>query len=189
MSVVAEGLLSEEEYLKLEEKSKDRHEYIDGTVRAMAGTTQEHNDIVQNFVLKLTPLARQQQCRLAVENIRVKLPVGSRKRYYYPDVIVTCKSNNGDRHTIENSCFIAEILSDSTAIIDKNEKLETYQRIASIQQYVLVDQSRHKVETYTRHDKVWIYQMLEEGSFEVACLHTTMTLDDVYSGLDFTVNA
>jgi Uma2 family endonuclease len=186
MSAVTERLVTEEEYLRLEDESvEERHEYIDGVLRLMAGTTQEHNDIAQNFVLRLTLLAREKACRLAVENIRVKLPFGSKKRYYYPDVVVTCKPNDGDRRTIENPCFVVEILSKSTSSVDKVEKLDTYQRIPSIKQYVIVDQARRKIEVYTRQDSKWIYEMLEEGAFNIACLETTMTLDEVYAGLTF----
>jgi Uma2 family endonuclease len=186
MPVVAEHVLSEEEYLKLEEKSKERHEYVDGIVRAMAGTTEEHNDIVLNFATKLLPLARALGCRLRTENLKLKLPVGAKRRFYYPDVIVLCGPRGDDPRMLENPCLVVEVLSDSTAMTDKNEKLETYQRILSIQQYVLVDQSRRKVEIYTRHGEVWIYQMLEDGHFEVNCLSTSMTLDEVYAGLSFT---
>ncbi len=184
MTQVAERLLTEEEYLKLENESEERHEYIDGVLRLMAGTTQEHNNVVQNFVFKLMMLAREKSCRLAVESIRVKLPVGSKKRYYYPDVVVACKPDDGDSRTIENPCLVVEILSKSTSAIDKGEKLDTYQRIASIKQYIIVDQARRKVEVYTRQDDKWIYQMLETGSFNVTCLETIMTLDEVYAGLN-----
>lgn len=185
MSQVAERLYTEEEYLKLEDKSTDeRHEYIDGVLRLMAGTTQEHNDIAQNFVFKLMMTAREKKCRLAVESIRVKLLIGSKKRYYYPDIVVACNPNDGDRRTIENPCFVVEILSKSTSSIDKVEKLDTYQRIASIKQYVIVDQARRKVEVYTRQDSKWIYEMLESGSFDITCLAAAMTLDEVYLGLD-----
>ncbi len=186
MSVIAEKFLSEEEYLKLENESVDeRHEYIDGILRLMAGTTQVHNDIVQNFVFSLMKLARTKGCRFAIENLRVRLPVGSKKRYYYPDVVLTCKPHDGDSRTIENPCLVVEILSKSTSSIDKGEKLDTYQRIASIKQYVLVDQAQRKVEVYTRQDNSWIYQMLEAGSFDITCLETTMTIDEIYTGLSF----
>ena len=186
MSVIAEKVISEEEYLKLEDKSVDeRHEYIDGFLRLMAGGTKTHNVLIQNFVLKLAMLARTKTCELYTENVRVKLPIGSKKRYYYPDVILTCKPNEGDQRTVENPCLVVEILSKSTSSIDKGEKLDTYQRIASIKQYVIVDQVQRKVEVYTRHDNAWIYQMLEVGSFDITCLETTMTLDEVYAGLSF----
>lgn len=185
MPAIAERLFTEEEYLELEDKNEERHEYVDGVLRLMAGTTQKHNDIVQNFVLKLTLLARSKGCRLAVENIRVKLPVGSKRNYYYPDVVLSCNLNDTNSRTIIHPCFVVEVLSKSTAEVDRVEKLETYQRIASIKQYTLVDQTRRKIEMYTRQDSVWIYQLLEEGIFNVACLDTTMTLGEVYAGLTF----
>ena len=43
MSVIAEKVISEEEYLKLEDESVDeRHEYVDGFLRLMAGTYSKH---------------------------------------------------------------------------------------------------------------------------------------------------
>jgi Uma2 family endonuclease len=185
MSAVAEKLLTEEEYLRLEDKSEERHEYVDGVLRLMAGGTKVHNELINNFVLRLVLLARAKACGFYTENVRVRLPLGSKKRYYYPDVVLTRFPNDGDKRTVENPCFVVEVLSESTAEVDRVEKLETYQRIASIKQYVLVDQTRRKIEMYTRHDGVWIYQMLEEGIFNVACLDNTMTLDEVYAGLTF----
>jgi Uma2 family endonuclease len=186
MSQVVERLYTEEEYLKLEDEStEERHEYIDGALRAMAGGTKAHNEIINNFVLKLILVARAKTCRLYTENVRVKLPLGLKKRYYYPDVVLTCKPDDGDNRTVENPCLVVEILSKSTSSIDKGEKLDTYQRVASIKQYVIVEQARLKVEVYTRQGDKWIYQTLESGQFEIPCLETTMTLDEVYAGLTF----
>jgi Uma2 family endonuclease len=185
MSLVAEKLLTEEEYLAFEQKSQVRHEYIDGTLRMMAGATNNHMYIVQNFTLALAVKARKKGCLFLTENKKVRLPLGSKKRYYYPDIVLTCTSLSNTEDILENPCFVVEVLSKSTEHIDKGEKLETYQRVASLKQYVLVDQTRRKVEIYTRADGVWIYQMLESGDFQVACLDTTMTLDEVYAGLEF----
>jgi Uma2 family endonuclease len=185
MSAVAEKLLTEEEYLALEEKSEERHEYVEGVLRLIAGATDEHIYIVQNFILALAPKARKKGCQFLNENKKVKLPVGSKKRYYYPDVVLTCSSQTGPKDILENPCFVAEVLSKSTEHIDKGEKLETYQRIPSLKQYVLVDQTRRKVEAYTRSEDVWIYQMLDAGEFQVACLDIAMRLDEVYAGLEF----
>lgn len=186
MSEVAERLYTEEEYLRLEDKStEERHEYVDGVLRLMAGSTKTHNLLIQNFVIKLALVARAKTCGLFSENIRVKLPIGSKRRYYYPDIVLTCTSTDNDERTIENPCLVVEVLSKSTSNIDKGEKLDTYQRIASIKQYVIVDQSKRKIEVYTRQDDKWIYQTLESGQFEIPCLETTMTLDEVYAGLKF----
>jgi Uma2 family endonuclease len=184
MSAIAERLYTEEEYLELEHNSEDRHEFIDGALRLMAGTTEEHNDIVLNIATKLLPIARLKGCRVRAESVRLRLPKGSKRKYYYPDVAVVCGPKGEDNRMIENPCFVVEVLSESTADIDRVEKLETYQRIASIVQYVLVDQTRRKIEVYSRHEDKWLYEMLEAGTFEVTCLETTMTLDEVYLGLE-----
>jgi Uma2 family endonuclease len=184
MSLVAEHLYTEEEYLELENKSEERYEFVDGVLRLMAGASDEHIYIVQNFILALALKAREKGCRFLNENKKVRLPVGSKRHYYYPDIVLTCTPQSDDETMLENPCFVVEVLSDSTEHIDKGEKLETYQRIASLRQYVLVDQTRRKVEIYTRGEGVWIYQMLETGSLEVACLDVTMTLDEIYAGLE-----
>jgi Uma2 family endonuclease len=186
MPQVAERLYTEEEYLRLEDERVDeRYEYIDGVLRVMAGDTKTHNLLVQNLVIKLALLARAKAYKFYTENVRVKLPVGSEKRYYYPDVVLTCKPDDGDNRTVENPCLVVEVLSKSTGPIDKGEKLDTYQRIASIKQYVIVDQAQRKVEVYTRQGDKWIYQTLESGQFDISCLETFMTLDEVYAGLKF----
>ena len=43
---VAEKKYTVSEYLKMEERSEIRHEYYDGEIFAMAGTTMNHNRIV-----------------------------------------------------------------------------------------------------------------------------------------------
>ncbi len=184
MSAVAEKLLTEEEYLELEDKSEERHEYIDGTLRLMAGGTDEHNEVVLNIATKLLALGRAKGCRVRAENIMLRLPKGSKHRYYYPDIIITCEPKDNNK-IIENPCVVMEVLSDSTEHIDKGEKLETYQRIASLKQYILVDQTRRKLEIYSRDDLGWRYELLESGEFNIACLDVTMTLDEVYAGLEF----
>ncbi len=140
-----------------------------------------------NIATRLLPLARLKGCRVRVESVKLRLPKGSKRKYYYPDVAVMCGPKSDDNRFIENPCFVVEVLSESTASIDRIEKLETYQRIASIGQYVLVDQSRHKVEVYSRHQDKWIYEMLEGDHFEVACLETTIAIDEIYAGLNLEV--
>jgi len=42
--------LSLENYFQLEEETYTRHEYVDGEVRAIAGTTLEHDFISNNLI-------------------------------------------------------------------------------------------------------------------------------------------
>jgi Uma2 family endonuclease len=44
--------VSIEDYLAGEEASETRHEYVNGTVYAMAGASREHNEIIGNLSIK-----------------------------------------------------------------------------------------------------------------------------------------
>jgi hypothetical protein len=58
MTAVSQRILTVEEYLAFEHGSETRHEFIDGRLHAMAGETQEHEDIVLNITEVLRPKAR-----------------------------------------------------------------------------------------------------------------------------------
>ncbi|MFN4849841.1 MAG: Uma2 family endonuclease [Dolichospermum sp.] len=67
--------LTPEEYLQFEEKSPIKHEYIDGQVYAMAGTTDTHNIIGLNFTF-ITPAMTETETVywLAFEPLRSREP-------------------------------------------------------------------------------------------------------------------
>ncbi len=50
---IAEKLMSVEEYLAFEEKSKIKHEYMDGEIFTMAGATRKHNLATTNISTEL----------------------------------------------------------------------------------------------------------------------------------------
>ena len=179
--------LTEDEYLTLEQVRVDeRFEYVDGVLRAMSGTTRKHNVIVQNLVLKLTPVAREKRCRTTAESVKLRAPVGSGRLYYYPDFMVVCNPETPDPYTEENPCLVVEVLSKSTTDVDRGEKLETYQRLKSVQTYAIVDQERRKVEVYSRIADGWLYRLLEgDARMDVPCLETSIALDDVYRDVTF----
>ena len=61
---VAERKYTVEEYFEMEEKSEIRHEFYDGEVFAMAGTTLNHNDIVDNVRSILKGFFKPKGCRI-----------------------------------------------------------------------------------------------------------------------------
>jgi Uma2 family endonuclease len=78
--------------------------------------------------------------------------------YVHPDVTIS----NMENEVFENNCLtnpllIVEILSDSTESRDRKEKLEGYQSIHSLMEYVMVAQDRTHIEHYVRSGKGWFY--------------------------------
>ncbi|MGL5035162.1 MAG: Uma2 family endonuclease, partial [Microcystaceae cyanobacterium] len=52
-----------DEYLHWEEQQQEKHEYIDGQIYAMAGASENHVIITDNFSAMLVTQLRGSQCR------------------------------------------------------------------------------------------------------------------------------
>jgi Uma2 family endonuclease len=185
---VAEKKYTVTEFLEMEEKSEIRHEYYDGEILAMAGTTMNHNDIVDNVRTFLKEIFRPKGCRIFAENIKVE---AIESFYYpYPDVIVTCAPEDiNGTYIVKHPSILVEVLSKSSANYDRGFKLRRYQEIASLQYYMLVAQYECYVEVYTRTDQpgVWTYQAFDkpEAVISFDLLDFTMPVSAVYDGIVF----
>jgi Uma2 family endonuclease len=169
------------EYEKLEQQSGIKHEFVDGQPRAMAGETRLHKRIAGNIYRLLFDLGVARGCEVMLE---AKIHTRS-IRYRYPDVVVSCAPGN-DEYFLENPCLLVEVLSESTQNTDTNEKLDEYLKLESLQRYVLVDQTTKRVIVYARAPQGWMVEVLDsEGQFEVPCLETSVTLEQVYTGVNF----
>jgi len=151
--------MSVDEYLGLEKRSDFRHEYDCGSMYAMAGASEDHMIITNNIAYSLTGQLDDKLCQPFTENMRVALPGQS---YFYPDVVVTCGEREYEPHregkNLLNPIVLVEVLSASTQTYDKTRKLEVYQRILSLMDYVLVAQDRVFVTHYTRREGEWVSQ-------------------------------
>jgi Uma2 family endonuclease len=181
---VNEQVLTFDQYLEIEASAETRHEFVDGFMFAMAGSTKSHNLIASNIHSRLRAASKKTSCRAYMENVKLRTPDGIG---YYPDVILTCDDDITDL-VIRTPCLILEVLSKSTSEVDHTEKWLNYQRIPSLNMYVMVAQDRRFLEVYTRQtDGSWRYETLEDaGTLKFACVNASMTLDDVYEDVIFT---
>jgi Uma2 family endonuclease len=145
----AEKLLTEEEYLALEERSKIKHEFMDGVIFSMAGATRRHNLATTNISTELNLQLRETDCEVYASDFRVKIRDGHN---VYPDVAVACGDilTEGSETTLLNPIVVFEVLSKSTEQRDRGDKAEDYFRLESLQDYVLVSQYRVRVEHFSR---------------------------------------
>ncbi|EDX86025.1 conserved hypothetical protein [Synechococcus sp. PCC 7335] len=150
--------LSPEQYLKLEETSPIKHEYIDVEIYATAGATDAHVTLTGNLFAALLTHLRGSDCRVYFSDMKVQ--VDAVNRYYYPDIMVTCNQQDKDETTFKrHPKFIAEVLSDSTVAFDRGDKFADYQTLESLQEYVLINTHRQRVECFRRNEKgLWILQ-------------------------------
>jgi Uma2 family endonuclease len=181
--------LTPEEYLQREEKSPIKHEYIDGQVYAMAGTTDTHNLVAGNLYTIIRNHLRGSNCRVYFADVKVRLE--KRNHFYYPDIIVTC--DDRDRETATYKRFpklIIEVLSDSTEAFDRGDKFNDYQTLDSLEEYVLVNSKHQRVETFRRGEQgLWILQTYQGESFSLQSINLTASFSDLYEDVTLeTVN-
>jgi Uma2 family endonuclease len=174
-------LLSVEDYLRLEEVSPVRHEYIAGMLYEMPGTTKQHNRLIRKLVRLIGDVAEAQNCQVYFEAVKVK-PFPD--LFYYPDFVVVCDDGN-DNYVIENPCLIIEVLSDSSEDTDRREKWAAYRQFSSLEAYLLVHQTRRCIEGFFRGaDGKWQFQELSgEGSLELTCPKMRLELDQLYQNI------
>jgi len=180
--------LTFEEYLAGEQESAVRHEFDNGVLIPLEATTKRHNRIITNVLRCIDPIKLDKKgCEVYHENVVTR--VREKKKYVYPDIVITCDpSDQSDEYVIMNPCVIMEVLSKSTASYDKAGKFFKYQRIPSLQQYILVSQYAVAVEYYLRmEDGQWIYTALDSlgDKLVIPSLDIEISLSDLYAAVVF----
>ena len=178
--------IDEQEYLEGEKLADNRHEYVDGKVYAMAGSSKRHNRIAGNLYRSLLS-AGQQGCDAYIGDIKVRIE--RRNSYYYPDVVVGCEeSDNADDYYLEKPCLIIEVLSPSTEKKDATEKLLAYQDIKSLQAYLMVDQQQCHISLIYRQKNGhwWVKTFTElDDMISLPCPEMEIKVTDIYENISF----
>ena len=173
------------EYFALEERSSVRHEYVDGEIYVMAGASRRHNLLTTNLLRHAANAALQHKnCQVFGGSMKVQ--VRARNSFYYPDVSASCDPDDREEYYLTSPCFIIEVLSPSTASIDRREKRLSYATLNSLHEYVIVEQDRMRVTVYRGQDGPWMSQIMNEpeDAIELSCLGLRLTLREIYEGIE-----
>jgi len=171
-----------EEYLAGEPKSAIRHEYIAGTVYAMAGAGERHNRISLNIAFHLRAASRGKPCGVFINDM--KLRINDSDSFYYPDVMVTCDPTDTQPLFKTLPCLLVEVLSPSTETIDRRERMLAYRKLPTLCHYLLVSQDQRWVQWHQRNDQgQWeVFDLSQQGLLRLGCpgIVAQLTLDDIY---------
>ena len=136
-------------YLAMDDASSVRHEYVSGQFYAMTGGTMRHNRITGNVFRLLAERLDGTPRQVFVNDM--KLHVQAADSVYYPDVFVHCGSAIASAaKVVHDAALIVEVLSESTAEIDRREKLVAYQKLAGLRAYWIVSQDEQRIEVNER---------------------------------------
>jgi Uma2 family endonuclease len=189
MAAPIPGKFTAEEYLARERLAAHKSEYWHGHIYAMAGGTENHELIGSNLSYFLQHRLRSTACRVFTGNMKVG--VTKRSGFSYPDLTITCgerKFYDAVRDVLVNPTVIFEVLSDSTREFDQTKKWHEYQKLESLQHYVLVEQQARLVRQYSRTDAGdWLFQTLEAANavLKLSAIGVELPLDEIYWEIAF----
>ncbi|MBI3925968.1 MAG: Uma2 family endonuclease [Armatimonadetes bacterium] len=180
-------LVTVEEYLAGELASPEKHEYLGGSVYAMAGARIRHNRIATNTLGSLWGRLRGALCRPFNSDTKVRIRLPHHVRFYYPDASVVCRSNPEEDTFQDEPAVLVEVLSRSTRRIDEGEKKEAYLTIASLGVYLVVEQETPAVVAFRRTQQGFVreaYQGLK-AVVPLPEIHIELPLAEIYDGVQF----
>ena len=169
-----------EEFLALEREQEERHEYVDGVIRLLAGGTLDHNTIAGNVASGLRSQGGAGRWRVFALTVKVVSGFAT----LYPDVVATHAPGSGQSDIVPEPEIVVEVLARSTQGFDRGPKLDAYQEIPSLKQYVLIAQDEIRVSVYEREEGSWRYRALQDldARLEFAAAGAKLTLAEIYAG-------
>jgi len=179
---------TEAEYLALERASDRRHEFIGGSVVAMAGARPAHNVLAANVTSALVALGRPHGCVTMTSDQRVHVPATG--LYAYPDVTLACGERQYDGNeppSLLNPTLLVEVTSDSTEDYDRGTKFLHYQAIAGLEEYVIVSHRERRVDHFKRvASGQWLATTyVADARVHLPVLGGAFELSDIYTGVVF----
>ncbi|MEL6273405.1 MAG: Uma2 family endonuclease, partial [Chloroflexota bacterium] len=179
---------TEDEYLDIERSSDEKHEYVHGEIVAMTGGSPNHNQISGNVITALNVALRDTPCIVYTGDMQVKLK--RHRTYRYPDVAVVCDEpqiTDDNPGSLLNPVMLVEVLSESTQITDRGDKLREYTGMDSVQAYLLVAQDEPRVEVYLRQESGWLYHNVTglDSDVTLTPVNITLPLAEVYRKVTF----
>jgi Uma2 family endonuclease len=185
------GRITEDEYLRLEEAARTRHEFRGGQIVDMAGGTLEHAGIAASIITELTVRLKGKPCKAYGSDLAVR--INSIGNYFYPDVSVLCDppiyAVPDKRTAVTNPKIVFEVTSRDSEADDRGDKFTDYRWIESLEEYILVSQQRAQVETFYRQgDGIWAIGPTFAGldaSVKLRSVSIEIPLSEIYAGITF----
>lgn len=190
-TVAAKKNYSSEEYLFMEDRSVEKHEFYNGKIIKMPGAKPLHNLIATNISTQLNNELETKPGNFFVLNSDTKIHIPRLNSFVYPDAVVLCEAIElypGSETVITNPLLIVEVLSPSTEGFDRRDKFFYYKRIPSFKEYLLVEQEMPMItSSYKIADNTWKDTIAEgtDSSVYLQSIDCTIALSKIYKGVVF----
>jgi Uma2 family endonuclease len=137
MTAVPKNKLTAAEFLSWSERTPGRYELHDGHIVVMQSERVAHLRVKFRLARRLQDAATRGPCEVFPDGMAVRIDDGV---VYEPDALLYCgEALPPDTIEIGNPVIVVEVISPSTAAVDRGEKLFNYFRLPSVQHYLIVD--------------------------------------------------
>lgn len=187
--MATDGRISYGEYCERERIARIRSEYHHGRTFAMAGGTIDHAAIARNLLLALGPALAGSNCAVYGSDLRIRIDAAGHDTY--ADLMILCgppRFTSATRDCVTNPRVLFEVLSPSPERYDRGKKFESYGRLPSLAEYVLIAQDRVRAEVFRRQDQDRWLLMIADGSDASLYLESVgvpIPLAALYQGVAF----
>ncbi len=181
---LAQQKMTLEEFLAWEEQQPERHEYFRGEVFAMVGGRRTHERIIANLVRRMGNHLDASPCQVFGAGLKLEIADNT---ILYPDLMVTCdRADLSAATAIHAPILVIEVLSPSTQSYDRSQKFALYRRLASLQEYILVDPETRRVEGFRRNaaDQWVLFDMSQTETLECASVGCSIPMAQVFAGME-----
>lgn len=176
-----------EEYFDFEYKAERKHEFWDGQIHAISYTSPAHGEIQTNFSDALAACLKGKDCKRYTSDRMILVPECN--KVFYPDLVIICGeqqfySYKKNMKATLNPSVIIEILSDSTEQEGRIDKWMCYRTIASLQQYIMVQQNTMSLHSYRRkNSREWDYAYADKAEETIPVMDCLIKVEAVYAGV------
>ena len=184
-SALVQPELTVDDYLAWESQQNEKHDFFHGKVYAITGATLRHNRAALRSMIAFETHLHGKPCKVFTGDVKVAVSVT--EHWFYPDVLVTCDEQDlSDLGAVKVSAplLVLEVLSPSTAAYDRGQKFLSLQKLASLQEYALLDTEAPRLEVYRRNAAARFELYVFEGADEQAELASIGWRGPVSSLLD-----
>ena len=182
--------LSIEKYLDKESLSAEKHEYYNGKIRKIPGSSYNHNKIAANIIIAFGQSFEINQLSFEVISSDQKVFIPKLNQVLYPDALVVYQKPefwNGRKDILLNPILIVEVLSPTSEKYDRHDKFMSYKNIPTFMEYVMVRQDIKEVETWFREEPhLWRETTFSDtGDVKLSSIGISISMEKVYKNIEF----
>ena len=178
-----------EEYLRKEEHSVNKHEFINGEIIKMPYARYAHNVIAMNIANQMTNLTENLDKNYVILGSDQKIYFPSLDEGVYADTLAVCEKPlfwDDEDLLLINPILVVEVLSKSTQKYDRSSKFDKYKTLESFREYVMIRQNECYAEVWFRERPgLWHETIVTEidGKLPLQSIGVEISMKRIYKNL------